>query len=124
MASKQANESLIKVGGKTCFVTIGATAGFDSLIQAVLDAKFIRALEGHGYTHLVIQHGKDEAGVFKTFADKTQNSQRAASKLEVSGFGFNKFGLGQEMRAVKGDKDGEEGVVISHAGRAKRHLHA
>ncbi len=118
MAFQQVDESVVSPSGKICFVTIGATAGFDSLVQAVLDAKFVEALEGHGYKHLVIQHGKDETGVYKTFAEKTRSSQRAAGKLQISGFGFNKIGLGQEMSAVKGDKDGQEGVIISHAGRA------
>ena len=119
MASQRVDESLDNPEGKVCFVTIGATAGFDSLIQAVLDADFIRALEGHGYKHLIIQHGKDERGVYKTFAERARKSERAASQLKTTGFGFNKAGLGQEMRAVKADMDRQAGVVISHAGRAR-----
>lgn len=118
MASQRVNESLDYPEGRVCFVTIGATAGFDSLVQAVLSADFIRALDRHGYKHLVIQHGKDEGGVYKTCAEKARKPESIASQLMITGFGFNKAGLGQEMRAVKADKDRQEGVVISHAGRA------
>ena len=119
MAFKQVNESveIDRTGGKLCFVTIGATAGFDSLIRAVLDKTFIRALEGDGYTDLVIQYGKDEGAVYNKFQEETLNTRRTASGLRITGFGFKKVGLDQEMRAVKGGKDGKEGVVISHAGK-------
>ena len=119
MASHQASRPVVKTGGRTCFVTIGATAGFDSLIRAVLDERFVRALEGYGYKHLMIQYGKDEKGIYRSFADSIHICSRPDDGLTISGFGFNRDGLGQEMKAAKGGKDGSEGVVISHAGKGQ-----
>ena len=99
-------------------MTIGATAGFASLIRAVLHATFIRTLEGYGYTDLVIQYGKDEGGVYRDFQEELRDAPKTAGGLKIIGFGFNNTGLGQEMRAAKGEKDRQEGVVISHAGKS------
>ena len=120
MASKESNESvdINRSDGKFCFVTIGATAGFDSLIRAVLDKTFIHVLESYRYTDLVIQYGKDEGGVYKNFQDKSWETSQATSSVRVTGFGFKNVGLGQEMGAAKGGKNGQEGVVISHAGKS------
>lgn len=119
MALKQFHESIENHQGKLCFVTIGATAGFDSLIRAVLSETFIQTLEAHSYTDLVVQYGKDENGVYRDFQEVIRDGSKTAGGLRIMGFGFNKVGLGQEMRAVKGGRDGREGVVISHAGRNK-----
>ena len=107
-----------KPAGRLCFVTIGATAAFDSLIRAVTNEPFLQALNEHGYTDLCIQHGKDQARVFAAYKETMVFGQRDHG-IRVSGFGFNREGLGQEMRAVKGGSDGAEGVVISHAGMMK-----
>ncbi len=123
MASQKANDTVDSSGGKFCFVTIGATAGFDSLVRAVLDAQFIRALEGHGYTDLIIQHGKDEGGIYRSFAGQPQDLKNVDGHLRVTGFDFNKAGLGQEMKGVKGNAQRKEGVVISHAGKAQQRIY-
>lgn len=100
---------------KVCFVTIGATASFDSLLRATLNPTFVEVLEQHGYTDLCIQHGKDGRPILQEFVN--QYTKRAGTHtVNISGFDFNKQGLGAEMRAAKGQNDSDEGVVISHAG--------
>ena len=107
---------IVEKGRKLCFVTIGATAGFDALIRAVLSGHFLQALREHHYTELRVQHGDDVAGVYK----QRRNNAIATTTthgIDIAGFSFNKKGLGQEMRDAKGTADGsQEGVVISHAG--------
>ncbi|KIX00643.1 uncharacterized protein Z518_09708 [Rhinocladiella mackenziei CBS 650.93] len=102
--------------GRRCFVTIGATAPFNSLIKAVLEPDFIKTLQETGYTELRIQYGGHEGeGIFRARREDSQHTS-VNGNFEITGFGFNKLGLREEMAAVKGPATGNEGVVISHAG--------
>ena len=107
-----------EVSRKTCFVTIGATAAFDSLLKAVLEPSFIEALQKAQYTDLLLQYGKEGKSVVDEALTKYGEDISSRSGLNITGFDFNKAGLGQEMRLAKGvDRHGrDEGVVISHAG--------
>jgi len=104
---------------KVCFVTIGATAAFDSLIKAALHPAFLESLQANSYTNLRLQHGKEGAVVFREFGLMNCQGLKEKYDIDVSGFDFNKSGLVGEMRAAKGGGDGAEGVVISHAGMLK-----
>ena len=108
---------------KKCFVTIGATAAFDSLIRAILREDFLQALQRQGYSDLEVQYGEDVSGVFK---DQRDSASKIAflRNINITGFAFNKKGLGQEMRAAKGGSGSNEGVVISHAGASTRIEHS
>ncbi len=101
---------------KVCFVTVGATASFDSLVKATLNPQFLESLKTHDYTDLRLQHGKDGEKVLEEFRRSKGTMGDAAQDLSISGFDFNKQGLGSEMRAAKGEGNDVEGVVISHAG--------
>ena len=101
---------------KTCFVTIGATASFDTLIRATLTPSFFSALQSFGYTDLRLQHGTDGASILKDFFAANLDNNGGARNLKITGFDFDKQGLTQEMRAAKGQNGAAEGVVISHAG--------
>ena len=101
---------------KLCFVTIGATAGFDSLLKATLSPPFLEALQANGYTDLLLQHGQHGHTTLKAFQDSRSSTSETYNGLQISGFDFNKQGLGHEMRAAKGGGDSVEGVVVSHAG--------
>ncbi|KAI9813616.1 MAG: N-acetylglucosaminyldiphosphodolichol N-acetylglucosaminyltransferase catalytic subunit alg13 [Pycnora praestabilis] len=98
---------------KVCFVTIGATASFDSLLKAVLDHSFLETLRDAGYTDLLLQYGKEGQAIFNDFF---QYRDVQGCGISIDGFDFNRKGLGQEMRAAKGEGTSVEGVVISHAG--------
>ena len=104
---------------KICFVTIGATAAFNQLLQAVLDSRFLQALSESGYTNLHLQYGKNGREILKAFELAVALGKQRRYGIEITGFDFNKQGLGQEMRTVKAGDCREEGVVISHAGSFK-----
>lgn len=101
---------------RTCFVTIGATARFDSLIQAALSPPFLQSLYASGYTDLVLQHGAEGSQIYNDFIAANEAGSEGRYGLDISGFDFNKRGLGSEMQAAKGRAGAAEGVVISHAG--------
>lgn len=101
---------------KVCFVTVGATASFDSLVKATLSPQFLEALKTHAYTYLRLQYGKDGQKLLEEFKVDKGIISEGAQDLSISGFDFNKQGLGSEMRAAKGEGNSVEGVVISHAG--------
>lgn len=104
---------------KVCFVTIGATASFDKLLEAVLEKPFLEALRVAGYTSLIVQYGKERGkaiydGLIATEGDSAMRN----TGIDITGFDFNTNGLDEEMRKAKGDThpSSKEGVVISHAG--------
>ncbi|KAL8732183.1 MAG: hypothetical protein Q9166_002930 [cf. Caloplaca sp. 2 TL-2023] len=101
---------------RVCFVTIGATAAFDQLLNAVLTSRFLQALQASGYTTLLLQYGKTGQNLLKNFEARVATGEADNYGIKISGFDFNKLGLGQEMWSVKAAKDRAEGVVISHAG--------
>lgn len=102
---------------KACFVTIGATAPFSSLIQAVLQHDFLDALEKQGYTDLLLQYGTDGQDLFDSHLTAAKNSE-SGSVLNITGFTIDKAGLAKYMQQAKGGNGTgrQEGVVVSHAG--------
>ncbi|KAL9608401.1 MAG: hypothetical protein Q9167_006764 [Letrouitia subvulpina] len=101
---------------RTCFVTIGATASFDQLINATLSPDFLQALQASDYTTLTLQYGKNGQQILEEFRETVASGRRRDYGIEVTGFDFNKQGLGQQMKTAKAGKSRQEGVVISHAG--------
>ncbi|OAP65594.1 hypothetical protein AYL99_01566 [Fonsecaea erecta] len=102
--------------GKRCFVTIGATAPFNSLVRAVLEPTFIQPLREAGYTQLRIQYGDHEGETIFQRRCEALRDVGLDKGIEITGFGFNREGLRGEMLAVKGGSPQDEGMVISHAG--------
>lgn len=102
---------------RVCFVTIGATAKFDSLIRAVLSSPFLQALQTMAYTHLSIQYGKEGAKIYREFLDANPTGSEGRYGLQIEGFDFRKEGLQDEFKSVKCDDNTRStGVVLSHAG--------
>ena len=99
---------------KLCFVTIGATANFDALVEACLALDFLRALQNARYTHLLVQYGKEFKDKFT--ARRIEIDQNHSLKVDISGYDFKSFGTLSDMRTAKGHYGGVEGAVISHAG--------
>lgn len=103
---------------KLCFITIGATAGFNALVREVLSAPFLSALAANNYTDLLVQHGRHAETLFADWRAMNGLTVEQKYGVHVTGFPYNLDGLAEELKAVK--KDGsvsrEEGVVISHAG--------
>ena len=103
---------------KLCFVTIGATASFDSLIKATTTSSFLKALRDAEFTDLLIQYGKKGKVILDQCTEAISLESEKSYGISITGFDFNKKGLGLEMRAAKGEQGGAEGLVISHAGIA------
>lgn len=103
---------------KLCFVTVGATASFELLLQYVFNETFLSALKQHGYTHLLVQYGKDGQAICENFTKKNPEGSEARHGIEIAGFDFNQAGLGEEMRLAQANAefDQEGGMIISHAG--------
>lgn len=100
---------------KTCFVTIGATASFSALVEAVLSPPFLVALKTHGYSDLLVQYGADGKELFASCVTATAAVQKDAG-VAVSGFDLDRAGLKRYMLHTKAAGGATEGVVISHAG--------
>ncbi|KAJ5769995.1 uncharacterized protein N7511_002046 [Penicillium nucicola] len=96
---------------KLCFVTVGATAPFEKLVEQVLSPQFLETLAQRHYTHLLIQYGKHGSEAFHSFAIGNQSDYG----LTVGGFD-SKPSIDQEllMTTERGPQD--RGLIISHAG--------
>ena len=103
---------------KLCFVTVGATASFELLLRTVLDEPFLSALQQHGYTHLLVQYGKDGQPIFENFIQSNPPGSEACHGIEIGGFDFNPAGLREEMCLTQTNTElGQNGgMIISHAG--------
>ena len=95
---------------KECFVTIGATAGFEDLLVAAVSEEVLQTLSDLDYTHLTIQCGSMN-DYFSEIKPKDSKG------LRITNFGFKSQGLENEMRRCQ-SKEGvsQEGLVICHAG--------
>ncbi|KAL4989880.1 glycosyltransferase family 28 C-terminal domain-containing protein [Aspergillus falconensis] len=103
---------------KLCFVTVGVTASFHLLLKSILDPIFLRALNQHGYTDLLIQYGKDGQQLFDDFVANYPPGGPNRHGIIVQGFDFNQAGLDNQMRLAKAKsaENRSSGLVISHAG--------
>ncbi|KAI9661331.1 MAG: N-acetylglucosaminyldiphosphodolichol N-acetylglucosaminyltransferase catalytic subunit alg13 [Alyxoria varia] len=106
-------------GSKLCFVTVGATAEFPELLNAVLQQKFLDRILQNGYTDLLVQFGVLKNGsVLDQLIAPDESGKRVIDGLHVAGFNSKPDGLQEEMMAVAGKTRGfdREGCIISHAG--------
>ncbi|RHZ48963.1 N-acetylglucosaminyldiphosphodolichol N-acetylglucosaminyltransferase catalytic subunit ALG13 [Aspergillus thermomutatus] len=106
-----------KLAVKVCFVTVGATASFEELVRAALDPSFVTALEKDGYSHLMVQYGKN-AAIYQNFLKQYPPGRRPWHRIDVGGFAFREHGLKGELALAQADisKGRSGGLVISHAG--------
>ncbi|EEP75728.1 predicted protein [Uncinocarpus reesii 1704] len=103
---------------KLCFVTVGATASFNSLVREVLSLPFLGALREQHYTHLLLQFGQLGYELFDEFIREHGPDLKEKFGLRIEGFDYNIDGLKKEMMAVKANAGvhRDEGMIISHAG--------
>ncbi|KAI9693388.1 MAG: N-acetylglucosaminyldiphosphodolichol N-acetylglucosaminyltransferase catalytic subunit alg13 [Bogoriella megaspora] len=106
-------ESMSK-GQKLCFITIGATASFDSLIRNCFRLEVLDALSKAGYTDLLVQYGRNGKSMYEELHQHANDLKELG--LNCDGFDLNQEGLMAEMLAAKGENEATEGIVISHAG--------
>lgn len=112
---------------KLCFVTIGATASFSALIQAVLDPAFLHALAAHGYTDMLVQYGQDGETLFNEAVERLAVAG-GNSNIKLRGFALDLTGVAGHMRRVQAcdtsSPPSMEGVVLSHAGTSSSPVHS
>lgn len=104
---------------KLCFVTVGATASFEPLLQSVLERPFLAALKQFGYTHLLVQYGKDGRAIFEScISREAPETKHLVNGIQVDGFDFNAAGLEREMRLAQPSQADSRsgGMIVSHAG--------
>ncbi|KAF4181370.1 hypothetical protein CNMCM7927_000678 [Aspergillus lentulus] len=91
-----------KLATKVCFVTVGATASFEELVRAALDPSFVTALEKNGYSHLLVQYGKN-AAIYDNFLKQYPPERRPWRRIDIGGFSFHEHGLGGEFALAQAD---------------------
>ncbi|KAK4142089.1 glycosyltransferase [Dichotomopilus funicola] len=101
------------VPGRRCFVTIGATAGFRSLVEEVSTPAFLACLAAHEFTSLEVQCGPDLAFFEQRVA--------SLSDEEMCGVLVHAFDYTGDMHAhillCRGEAGARPaGCVISHGG--------
>ncbi|KAF4508004.1 hypothetical protein G6O67_004442 [Ophiocordyceps sinensis] len=99
-----------------CLVTVGATVGFRTLTQQVLDPSFWAFLRSHAFTALHVQCGPDISWA----SDRL--SELLLAKEGDDGFSVDVFDVkanlmrDEMMRCKAQDRRRIQGLVISHAG--------
>ncbi|CAG7987446.1 unnamed protein product [Penicillium salamii] len=98
---------------KLCFVTVGATASFEKLLEQVLTPDFLQTLAERHYTHLLLQYGKDGEKIYNSFLD----SGKSHHGLILGGFDF-KSSIEPEMimTTEREKQEQQRGLIICHAG--------
>lgn len=80
---------------KTIFVTVGTTQ-FEPLIEAAVSKEALKCMEAHGFTHLVVQHGRGKRPL-----------PHDGCPIDVQSYDF-KASLLEDMGAAD--------LILSHAG--------
>ncbi|KAJ5109204.1 family 28 glycosyltransferase [Penicillium angulare] len=111
---------------KLCFVTVGATASFERLVEEVLDEAFFKTLANNKFTHLIVQYGKDTKVLVNELLDKNPNNSPGRHGIILNTFDFapdlsRYMGMAME-RPPQGMEDRpvvqkqKLGLIITHAG--------
>jgi beta-1,4-N-acetylglucosaminyltransferase len=98
---------------RCCFVTVGATAGFRSLLDEVTTVGFFDCLAKHGYTSLHIQCGPDLAAVEGRIASLSDEEKRGIS---AHCFHYTDDMTAHIVKCRGQDNLRLAGCVISHGG--------
>ncbi|CEI66850.1 hypothetical protein FVEN_g8503 [Fusarium venenatum] len=99
---------------RVCLVTVGATAGFKTLINSVLSASFWQYITSQGFTELHVQCGPDNISARQQLA---LLQHQVPSGLTIDIFDVKRNLMKEEMilcKALEGKR--QLGLVISHAG--------
>jgi beta-1,4-N-acetylglucosaminyltransferase len=101
--------------GRHCFVSVGATAGFRSLLDEVSTAGFLASLAGHGFASLEVQCGPDHSAIWERLARLTEEERRGVA---VSCFAYtgNMHAHIINCRGLVGVRPA--GCVIAHGGKS------
>jgi len=120
--SKLADKSIANTG-RHLFVTVGSTASFRPLLEAVIKPDFINAIKAMGFASMVVQTGTDDYAWFQE-----QLEAMGAQNLGIlKGLRLSYCNYVRDMkseflqcRSLLGER--LSGVVISHGGALGLHL--
>ncbi|KAK3350160.1 hypothetical protein B0T25DRAFT_261097 [Lasiosphaeria hispida] len=113
MAKPKLNEEEASILPRRCLVTIGATAGFRSLLAEVITPKFLASIASKGFENLDVQCGPDLAW-FRRQLEEVPEEQRYDVEIDCFAFTKNLTEYMVHCRFLPGVRD--NGCVISHAG--------
>jgi beta-1,4-N-acetylglucosaminyltransferase len=112
-----AEETEKKRRTKVCFVTVGATAKFDDLIQELLGDDCVNALASVGYSVISLQYGHGKELAERCYTKLLQTFQdHLPGNIVIDAFDFSQVPLTDLMRRAKAEQGREEGMIITHAG--------
>ncbi|KAK8027053.1 hypothetical protein PG991_004109 [Apiospora marii] len=99
-----------QIPGKTCFVTVGATASFRSLIEEVVSPKFVAALAAQGYDTMIVQCGPD----YEHF----ESIRPSDPPVIMSGFSVESNIIEYMRECAPSDEPRKRhmGLIVTHAG--------
>jgi UDP-N-acetylglucosamine transferase subunit ALG13 len=96
-----------------CFVTVGATAGFRTLLAEVASPAFFSTIAGLGFGRLAVQCGPDLAW----FKEKVAGHGTGTCGIEVEAFDLTND-MQAYMLACRSERGNRRpGCIISHAGK-------
>lgn len=102
----------IKMEGRQCFVTVGATAGFRPLLSEVIKPEFLSCLAANGFDLLKVQCGED----LEWFDSQVKALSSGSSNVRIGSFAFTEDMTKHYVRS-RGERDVRlPGVVVAHAG--------
>ncbi|KAJ5569966.1 family 28 glycosyltransferase [Penicillium hispanicum] len=102
---------------KLCFVTVGATASFEKLLQVVFDESFFRVLASYQYTHLAVQFGVGGQAIWDEFITSNPLGSEGLHGIVAYAFDFKpSLDIYYGLAMWNPLRDQELGLVISHAG--------
>ncbi|CAK7263536.1 N-acetylglucosaminyldiphosphodolichol N-acetylglucosaminyltransferase catalytic subunit alg13 [Sporothrix epigloea] len=118
------NDSSVRLAGRRCFVTVGATASFIKLLREVLAPQFLDCLAAKGFRELIVQTGPDHeralqqvASLGELAADRTVAVDVELPRwpvIDVVPYTTDMLSL---MLPCRGEaKRRQPGAMISHAG--------
>jgi len=101
-------------GGRTCLVTVGATASFRALLLEVSTPQFLRMLQQNGYSEIRVQTGWEDWEWF------TEHIRQLAPE-DMHGMVMEAFPITDKMKdqilSTRGKVEGRlAGCVIGHCG--------
>jgi beta-1,4-N-acetylglucosaminyltransferase len=105
--------------GRRCFVTVGATAAFASLLDEVASAGFLQSLAENGFTTLDVQCGPGLASFEERMAGISDQDRHG---VEVASFA-NPLAMAGYLHNCRGEQGVRlAGCVIAHGGKLWFHL--
>lgn len=108
-----------KGDGPICYVTVGATASFNQLLEAVLHQPVIDLLHSLGFRGIIVQYGETGSEHYRSLIDRLDPASISQTKVWAQGQAFYPS-LTEIVMSVRTLSTGRpRAIVISHAGECE-----